>query len=281
MSGGGQDPEISQISLSTNFLRGRTSRIRPPGPQKSGPDPRKPEKSGPDPRFPGFRGPDPRFPGFRGPDPRKPGIPAEMDQISRKRPFSRVPGGVGKSRKQPHDTRTVPENDRLQLMPPPWDLCLFAPDPPPALAFVTPGQKVRPQTRHRQAPIGGGLSYRPVMPADFKAETYVETPENGRFPGFRGSGPTFWGPRARNPGIRAFPRRWTRFLGSGSGNPGSQGQEFGNPGPKKSRTGTPLPRNCPIREPRSQGQKKTRPDPKKSHPQKKERRDTLQTPPCL
>ena len=117
---GGQDPEISQISLSTNFLRGRTSRIRPPGPQKSGPDPRIPEKSGPD----------PRFPGFRGLDPRKPGIPAEMDQISRKRPFSRVPGGVGKSRKQPHDTRTVPENDRLQLMPPPWDLCLFAPDPP-------------------------------------------------------------------------------------------------------------------------------------------------------
>ena len=47
---GGQDPEISQISLSTNFLRGRTFRIRPPGPKKSGPDPRIPEKSGPDPK---------------------------------------------------------------------------------------------------------------------------------------------------------------------------------------------------------------------------------------
>ena len=167
-------------------------------------------------------------------------------------------------------------------MPPPWDLCLFAPDPPPALAFVTPGQKVRPQTRHRQAPIGGGLSYRPVMPADFKAETYVETPENGRFPGFRGSGPTFWGPRARNPGIRAFPRRWTRFLGSGSGNPGSGRPGNGDPGSKKSRTGTPLPGTVRSENPGARDRKKSRSDPqKKVIPQKKETGTHYEPPPCL
>jgi hypothetical protein len=51
-----------------------------------------------------------------------------MDQIPPGTPFSGVLGGVPESRKLPHDTRTVPENDRLQLMPPPWDLCLFGPE---------------------------------------------------------------------------------------------------------------------------------------------------------
>jgi hypothetical protein len=50
-----------------------------------------------------------------------------MDQIPPGTPFSGVLGGVPESRKLPHDTRTVPENDRLQLMPPPGDLCLFGP----------------------------------------------------------------------------------------------------------------------------------------------------------
>jgi len=48
---GGQDPEISQISLSTNFLRGRTS----------GQDPRDPKKVV---RTPGFPKKVVRTPGF-------------------------------------------------------------------------------------------------------------------------------------------------------------------------------------------------------------------------
>jgi hypothetical protein len=71
----------------------------------------------------------PALPGSDPQDPRKPGIPAEMDQIPPGTPFSGVLGGVPESRKLPHDTRTVPENDRLQLMPPPGDLCLFGPIP--------------------------------------------------------------------------------------------------------------------------------------------------------
>ena len=161
-------------------------------------------------------------------------------------------------------------------MPPPWDLCLFAPDPPPALAFVTPGQKVRPQTRHRQAPIGGGLSYRPVMPADFKAETYVETPRNGRFPGFRGSGPTFWGSRARNPGIRG---PGPGIGGLDPGNLGPDGQETGIRGQKNPELGPPSPE---LSDPRTQEpgtEKKVDPTPKKKSSPKKKRPGHITNPP--
>jgi len=156
-------------------------------------------------------------------------------------------------------------------MPPPWDLCLFAPGGGPELGAVTPKFITRPQTRHRR---GSGLSYRPVMPADFKAETYVETPRNGRFPGFRGSGPTFWGSRARNPGIR----------GPGPGNPWSGRPGNGDPGSKKSRTGTPLPGTVRSEGPqgrRSGVRKKSRSDPqKKVIPQKKETGTHYKPPPA-
>ena len=114
-----EDPEISRTSLTTNFLGSRTSRpdpekvVRTPkkwsGPQKSGPDPK---KVVPDPET-GVRT---RKTGKSRGDGPKPGKTAVFP----------VSGGSQKSRKLPPDTRTVPKNDRLQLKPPPGNLCPIA-----------------------------------------------------------------------------------------------------------------------------------------------------------
>ena len=93
-----EDPEISRTSLSTNFLGGRTFRIRPPGPQKSGPDPRIPEKSGPDPRIPGNR-PFSRIPGSWTPGNRD--FPRRWTRFPRNGRFPGFRGGSEKSKAAP------------------------------------------------------------------------------------------------------------------------------------------------------------------------------------
>ena len=162
-------------------------------------------------------------------------------------------------------------------MPPPWDLCLFAPGGGPELGAVTPKFITRPQTRHRRGSIWSASLDGTVTSSQFKAETYVQTPRNGRFPGFWGSGPTFWGPRARNPGIRGLDQETGVWR---SRNPGIRARKLGIRG-KKILNWDPPPRNCPTREPRNQEKKKNQIHPqKKVIPQKKETGPHYKPPPA-
>jgi hypothetical protein len=269
-----EDPEISRFKKNTNFLRGRTFCQDPRNPEKVVRTPRNPKKVVRTPGFPGIG----RFPGFWGSGPPETGNSRGDGPDSPETAVFPVSGGGQKSRKLPPDTRTVPENDRLQLMPPPWDLCLFAPGGGPELGAVTPNFITRPQTRHRRGSIWSASLDGTVTSSQFKTKTYVQTPRNGRFPGFWGSGPTFWGPRARNPGIRGLDQETGVWR---SRNPGILARKPGIRG-KKIPNWDPPPRNCPTQNPGTRDRKKTDiPPPKKSHPPKKRDRTTLQTPPCL
>ena len=151
----------------------------------------------------------------------------------------------------------------------------------PELGAVTPKFITRPQTRHRRGSIWSASLDGTVTSSQFKAETYVQTPRNGRFPGFwgpRARNPGFWGPRARNPGIRGSgPGNWGLEVQE-SGNPG---QETGNPGEKNPELGPPSPE---LSDPRTQEpgeEKKSDPPPKKKSSPKKKRPDHITNPPCL
>ena len=267
VGGQGRYPEISRFKKNTNFLRGRTFRIRPPGPKKSGPDPRIPEKSGPD----------PRNPGIRGLDPRKPGFPAEMDQILGKRPFSRFPGGPEKVKSCPMTPGLFQKTTDYNLCHPHGNCAFFH-------GFWTSGGVIFPSLGFGSLdPYGTKADKWPFFKCWGQSESGLckaawNPPESAISHFFRVSG----GPDrlfgVPGPGIREngrFPRIW----GSGSGKLGSGRPGNGDPGSKKSRTGTPLPGTVRSENPGARDRKKVDPTPKKKSSPKKKRPGHITNPP--